>query len=320
MSNQALSLSPLASLILNIPNDDLKNATEILTRTSLSDTFITCGVEQNNFSLQPLPLPHGTVIHRFLLYLASYSVKKISENKDWNYHVPLGNSPKEFLNELGFDSASWKSELADQIQRLFSCRIDHPFFYQADISEFKKIEEIVNEKADHSKEITKQAHSSLVFDYRRRVIIDYQLWSTKTSDHASDIEPYVMVNPYLFTDQFAEPYPLVTRYDFPVMREHFYKRKADILASRIYVFLADLLPRIQGKKPVNIGWDVIHTQIFNNYRDERKFRNAFMNKYREKVSAAYPASVGKVKSDTDFLYLCRAAPPILDEYTSIPSY
>ncbi|MBL4623551.1 MAG: hypothetical protein JKY42_00145 [Flavobacteriales bacterium] len=97
---------------------------------------------------------------------------------------------------------------------------------------------------------------------------------------------------------------------FPIDFERVKKLKKKSGFWNVYVFLADVLPRIPPRKKPVIAWKVLNILFGDNYGTLENFKLNFTKTLKE-VEKIYPEAKGKVDtSRSDVLVLRHASPPI----------
>lgn len=270
---------PMAAFFISLPSHDQGLQSELTVKTDLVDMTIKAGsITNDDGTTQFLGIPYGMKARRILLsiFTRMYQAKCADQPLIW---MSIGDSNSDFLRGLGYrSSSSFSSENNTQaniqLMRFIACEFT------------------VNERNEKGviNPIAESMKRHFDFDDMRF------LWEVEPNEHG---ENCIFIN-YNF------PFSLA----LPVSYKQAHKMKARSLAWNIYVFLADMLPRIPQEETLRISWKVVDDWFGNRYGELKNFRENF-KEMRAKVLKVYPAAQGRLDdSRKDVLVLKYAPPPI----------
>lgn len=271
-------ISPMAAFFLALPvkQNQVDNCGELLIKTDLVDLVIRAGISTDVDGKRiQTAIPWGMQARRIMLYVFSQSYQSECAGKPLHNIQFSKGVQSDFLRSLGYQSKtsfSSKHSALDQLRNLANCEFD---VARIDKPNFLGLMKDNKEKCDFT---------------------DMHVFTAMTSSQ----------NSFELKRNVKFPFAL----DLPVDYNQAIRLKGKNLAWNIYVFLADILPRIPKGKRLDIPWEKISLWFCNNYPELRKFRHNFRMEL-ENVLDIYRSAKGRVDTDSsEFLRLRYTAPPV----------
>lgn len=271
-------ISPMAAFFLALPikKKIVSELGEIIVRTDFVDMVMRAGSRSDdNISGHFAGMPCGMHARRIMLYIFSETYKSECAGI-FPHEIRLGSGTQaDFLRCLGYQTKTGftgNHPANEQLQRLTNCEFDVA----------RKDKRIL---LDFIRE------SNAKCDFKDMHIFADTRYSKKRNAIGMNVK---------------FPFSLA----IPVDYEQAKKLDGKSLSWNIYVFLADMLPRIPKQKTLELPWEKVNHWFGSRYPEVRKFRYNFKLAL-ENVLERYPAAVGKVHdSSREILTLKYAEPPI----------
>jgi len=272
-----ITLGAMASFIIGMPEHQPENTLCYTPSSPLAPITISSGTTGHN--KQPVGLPYGVQARTLMLYLCDYARRV-------DYDVPLGVDARNFMIEnLGYQSSSTHDDLAEQLKRIVACRIDHPDLVTEDVDKLLPFNKALIDQSEKLRSFNKISALYENMDWRRMIFLRSVLWGDESEKNAA----HISLNP-LYKNIHIDDYILgIPRIDFEAIKAmNQGSRKRGSLAQNTYVFLADVLYRINKDEPKLIAWDVLYLLLGEGYRELPKFSYALRRILNDKVLPAYP--------------------------------
>lgn len=253
-------------------------------------------VGQGGAMVSSAPFPSGIGARRILLYIFNYrysnptKILRLSEK-----------SNNAFLRKMGYNFGRTAMSNHPGIAGLKSLT---PCSFQLGNEEF-------NQKIGISKLI--------MTGYNLRMGLEHKLLSDATSlkseiKRRTTPDEFTKYEGFLDSDEnrdsiFLHPF-FAFRLDVPVDFSLVAKSTKKSEFWNVYVFLADILPRVKKGKSLPVPWKDIHTIFQRRYGDEGQFRY-FFKKILQEVFTVYPQAKSRVDtSNKEHLILKHTPAPI----------
>lgn len=283
-----LILSPAASFLLALP----KNNPKTKAATLIEHSGMTLSIDSAAYALlNPnfaegdfVGLPWGMAARRVVLYVSTYG--KPAFHKKPNF-LTLGKTKDEVMTTLGYNQKRSGGEgykkVVEQLRRLICCRYFYPIRHDERTGGSSRTldAQFLKSMASHAY-INSQSRNAQIFFALRE-------------------EESGLLELFINTSCSADM-------GLPICFERAKKLHGKCFKWDIFVFLADLLPRIPHNEPLSIPWKNVHKCFSGSGGNERNFRYMFAGALPE-ILAVYPEAEGNVIiNQGEDLTLHRSAP------------
>lgn len=278
-------IHPMVAFFIAIPTERSIADSAIEIKTSYAQTIIRQQHrKQEDGKLVTYAFPHGMAARRILLYIFS-EVYRLGSRTNISL---MSGSRNRTLWQFGYEfkkSPTGRHPIFIQLESLYGCN-------------YEFVKKFQNKKANL--DVLKMQKKQLLI----KPDTDLATWQFMSKrnrslrDHYSD-QDKLYVNPFFGF-----------KLNFPVDFNHVIGTDKKNRFWNVYMFLIDVLPRIEKGKTKKITWSLLHDVFYHRPPNLAHFKNMFKQEVEE-VTKLYKRAKDKViTSDKTYLKLKYAPPPI----------